>query len=109
MTDDLRALHHSDYGVEAHGPYSDPFYTFTVDGYNVPFIQSYLKGERTWFLTLDGRFAMDCEDDELHHWLPFLAHAMAVAGGYTAFGPGGQPRNPFASQLLEITPDTEGD
>lgn len=72
--------------VELLGPMSGGYYELHVEGEPVPRIQVY-ETSAGYSLTLDGRFGFDTTIDELERWGWFLANAMAVAGGYSCFGP----------------------
>ena len=58
-----------------------------VDGWSVPFLEAYLRGEDGVQLVLDGRIGIDLGTGEAERLIPFLADAIAVALGY-----GGHPR-----------------
>ncbi len=66
-----------------------------VDGHIVPLVSVAVADDGQWHIILDGRFGMVAAEDEAKRWLWFLANAMAVAGGYTSFGPFSRPRNPW--------------
>jgi hypothetical protein len=58
-----------------------------------------------WHVILDDRFGVDCTEEELHRWLPFVANAMAVAAGRSSHGPNSFPINrhgePIAGYVRE--------
>lgn len=91
-TDPLQPRH-----VAASGPWHRPAYEFTVGGYLVPHITAELMAdhEARWVLALDRRFWLEVDDAEVQRWMPFLAHAMAIAAGYSCHGEGCCPLNPF--------------
>jgi hypothetical protein len=70
-----------------------------VEGHRVPFVKATpLDGGRV-DLWLDDRFALGLSTEEAERFLPFLAHALAVALGYTshpnARRDGPNQRHPF--------------
>lgn len=91
-------------GFDYVGPFSDTHYCFTVDGYRVPYITGNVANgsETTWNILLDGRWMMEVNQDELQHWIPFLANAMAVSAGYCCFGKLASPRNIFQVRMVGI-------
>lgn len=94
--------------VEASGPWVRPEWEFNVGGFRVPHVQASLANghEKTWVLSLDRRFLLEADDEEVQRWMPFLAHAMAIAAGYTCHGNGCRPKNPFTVRVsgLDGTP-----
>jgi hypothetical protein len=98
-------------GVEYVGPFGGEHYRFTVHGYQIPGLTGNIAaGEETvWNLFLDGRFGIACAQEELFRWLPFLAHAMAIAGGYSCFGEQSRPVNPYAVRMIGIEEASAGD
>jgi hypothetical protein len=89
-----------------------------VEGYKVPYIEVGRvieslsnDGPDRWHfsITLDDRMGIDATDDELQKWMPFVAHAMAVAAGRTSHGANSNIRNPHGENLAGIpTPTIEG-
>ena len=70
-----------------------------VKGRRVPFVKATpLDGGRVGLL-LDDRFGLVLSAGEAERFVPFLAHAMAVALGYTSHPGAGRdgpnPRHPF--------------
>jgi hypothetical protein len=92
--------------VEASGPWHRPGWEFNVGGYRVPHVQaSLMEGEeKRWLLDLDRRFLLEADDEEVQRWMPFLAHAMAIAAGYSCHGEGCTPLNPFAVRVTGLDP-----
>lgn len=83
-------------GVEVHGPFL-PEYFLTLDGYRVPYITVQPRDGGKWDVSVDNRFMLwqPVTAEELDNWLPILAHAMAVAAGYSSHGEHSNPINPF--------------
>jgi hypothetical protein len=79
------------------GPFKHHY--VVVGGRRVPFVKATpLDGGRV-DLWLDDRFALTLSAGEAERFVPFLAHAMAVALGYTSHPDAGRdgpnPRHPF--------------
>jgi hypothetical protein len=70
-----------------------------VRGRQVPFIKATPLNGGQVRLHLDDRFGLTLSAGEAERFVPFLAHAMAVALGYTAHPSAGRdgpnPRHPF--------------
>jgi len=81
-----------------------------VDSRIVPHLRLFEGADGQASLVLDGRFGVDGTEDEIRKWVCFVAHAMAVAAGYSCFGEQSAPMNPFKPGLsIGITAtDTEG-
>jgi hypothetical protein len=77
-----------------------------VGGYLVPHISiTTIKGgaeDGMYQVHLDNRFQITCTHDELNKWGWFIANAMAVAAGYTSFGPNCQLNNPFKTPVFQM-------
>lgn len=85
-----------------------------INGHLVPHlsittIQSSGPDDGMFNLHLDNRWVLSCTQEELDKWADFIANAMAVAGGYTCFGEGSKPRNPFHHPCREIAINPEDD
>ena len=91
------------YGTKVIGPFVDS-YRLTVLDYRVPYLAANKREDGSWWLVLDERFGIECSDDDLRKWVPFLADAMAVAAGYSCHGDHSGPTNPFKTRLLGVTP-----
>lgn len=92
--------------TETVGPFNDgDFYRLTYDGYVLPHVHAHLrKGtEHIWDIALDGRLWFELTDTELHHVIPLLANAMAIAAGYSSFGENCRMLNPFQVRMTGIT------
>jgi hypothetical protein len=81
--------------------YVGPFehHDVVVQGRQVPFLRATPLDGGQVDLTLDRRFALVLSVSEAERFVPFLAHAIAVASGFTAH-PGAErdgpsPRHPF--------------
>jgi hypothetical protein len=53
-----------------------------VDGHLVPFLTARPRGDQCVDVVLDRRFSLSMTDAEARRFVPFLADAIAVAGGY---------------------------
>lgn len=87
--------------VECIGPFIGAC-RITYNGYRVPYVTAQLLPDDRWDLTVDGRFSHDFSGDELGRIIPLFACGMAVAAGYTWFGEGSQPANPWRCVETEI-------
>jgi len=93
-------------GTEYHGPFVETFYKLSVDGYLIPFIVGRKRGDGgEWSLTLDSRFGLDTNEEELARWLPFLSDAMAIAAGYSCFGEHSRVMSRFNNRISGISMD----
>jgi hypothetical protein len=65
------------------GPFSE--HKVVVDGWQVPLVHAHPTGEHdeSVMLVLDGRLAETFTVEEAERVVPFLAHAIAIALGYT--------------------------
>ncbi len=83
--------------LEFRGPYESHDVVFK--GCQVPFLRADLVDGGRIDLTLDRRFGLVLTAAEAERFVPFLAHAIAVASGYTshpdAERDGPNPRHPF--------------
>jgi hypothetical protein len=91
--------------VEYTGPFALPEYRLTVGGYKVPYIMGKKNKDGTWFLSLDGRFGIDTTEEEISKWIWFVANAMAIAAGYSCFGPNSIHRNIFRTEMIGLSAD----
>jgi hypothetical protein len=66
------------------GPFSH--HDVVVDGWKVPLVKSHLAGDNdeNVMLVLDDRIAETFSVEEAERIVPFLAHAIAIALGYTS-------------------------
>ena len=93
--------------------------TVEVDGYSLPYIEAHkFEGENEGLISLilDNRFGLHTNAEEIERWLPFLAHAMAVAAGRTSHGEHSNIRNApgealagYPTERIIGTPLTEVD
>lgn len=93
--DELSDCHSS--SVDFVGPFEH--HDVIVDGHVVPYLRATpLDGGRV-DLTLDRRFGLVLSVTEAERFVPFLAHAIAVASGYTSHPDeerdDPKPRHPF--------------
>ena len=69
-----------------------------VEGREVPYLRATPLDRGMLDLTLDRRFGLVVTAEEAERFIPFLAHAIAVASGYTSHptvGDDPNPRHPF--------------
>lgn len=75
-------------------------------GYMVPYLQAVKhagKDDGLIDILLDERFAITIHnDEELQYWIPFLANAMAIAGGFSCHGENCVPMNRFKTKCMQI-------
>lgn len=87
--------------IESVGPFHD--HRVVLNGYRVPYLEAKLVAGMVWYLGIDGRFGHEFPDAEFQKIVPLFANAMAVAGGYTCFGEGSEPRNPWKTDKMEVS------
>lgn len=95
-------------------------YEIVIDHHSVPhltvFESMYMNpeddsdpknGTNTWGFHLDDRmiFFLEADDEQLDQVFHLLAHAMAIAAGYTNFGKGSTIYNKWGDHLLESVSD----
>ena len=87
-------------GVQIHGPFIAEW-RVTIDGYLVPHVSAFVHEDGLVGVVVDRRFGLPgpVPVEELERWLPILAHAMAVAAGYSSHGANCQPINEFKLQV----------
>jgi hypothetical protein len=78
--------------LEFRGPYESHDVVFK--GRQVPFLRADLLDGGRIDITLDRRFGLVLSTAEAERFIPFLAHAIAVASGYTCHPSGDQEPNP---------------
>lgn len=86
-------------------PRRSPGREVTIDGYEVPRVEvGEDPGSGLWCLFLDGRFGTEPVTlEELHRWLPIIAHALAIGAGYSCHGENSVFRpNPFKRRVFDI-------
>lgn len=108
----------SEFHVSFPGPFSA--HDVVVDGWKVPFLAAHPCGEadEKIFLTLDNRIAETFTVEEAERFVPFLAHCIAVALGYTCH-PNEETEQPLVKQpqprpvrthgIIGIQPDDQAD
>jgi hypothetical protein len=64
------------------GPFSQ--HAVVVDGWSVPLLHAHLSEDDKVMLVIDHRLAETFTTNEAERVVPFLAHAIAVALGYTS-------------------------
>jgi hypothetical protein len=83
--------------VEIVGPFKA--HIVLVDGRRVPYLAASPNVDGSVALLLDDRFALDVSAADRDKVVEFVAHCIAVAGGYTAHPPadwdGPMVRHPF--------------
>lgn len=90
----------SNYGSAIVGPQIEKYFA-TVDGYKVPHLEIVQTGETTWNLIIGG-VGHSADHKEALRLLPFLAHAMAYAAGYSSFGEHCEIRNDYKCKVMMI-------
>lgn len=94
--------------TEAPGPYHPeiigpfvPEHHVTIAGYHVPYVTVQPLADGRIELTVDGRFCLDgpVPREEFDRWIHILAHAMAVAAGYSSHGENCTPTNPHQHRI----------
>jgi hypothetical protein len=81
--------------------YVGPFehHDVVVDGREVPYLRATPLDGGGVDLSLDRRFGLILSVEEAERFVPFLAHAIAIASGYTSHPDGERdgpnPRHPF--------------
>jgi hypothetical protein len=89
------------YGAEFVGPFAAD-YRVVAGGYAVPHLTMFRSDEKVC-LVLDHRFGTeDVSEEEAQRWIPFIAHAMAVAAGYSCHGENCTPVNPYKVQMTGL-------
>ena len=82
--------------IELVGPFTS--HVVVLDGYEVPYLTAQPRNAGLIALTLDGRYGIDVPVAAFDETVVFLAHAIAVASGFTSHpdGPDGpHPRSPY--------------
>jgi hypothetical protein len=82
--------------VEYVGPFDS--HDVVIDGRQVPYLRATPVDGGKIDLTLDRRFGLLLSVAEAERFMPFLAHAIAVAAGYTSHPSADDepnPRHPF--------------
>lgn len=80
-------------------PPGQPECLLIVDGYAVPHITLIKANDNEYTIVVDGRFSKFVHRDDIEEWGWLLAHAMAVAAGYTAHGKHSRRANPYNVQV----------
>ncbi|HEX6752704.1 MAG TPA: hypothetical protein VF093_03855 [Solirubrobacterales bacterium] len=70
-----------DFRVTFPGPFEH--HDVVVDGWRVPFLQAHMAAEDRVSLVIDRRLATELSVEEAERVVPFVAHAISVALGYT--------------------------
>jgi hypothetical protein len=94
----------ANYGTELIGPFNEPFYAVTSDGYKIPNLKALVRenGEDI-FLVFDDRFGIDTTKPELQRWAGFIGQVMAVSAGFCSFGENSAPDiNRFKCQMTSL-------
>ena len=89
--------------AEPFGPFQS--WPVSVNGYAVPHINVAPMADGTHYVTVDGRFGIhkSVTQEELDNWMPILAHAMAVAAGYSCHGENSQKINPYCVGVSKVS------
>lgn len=82
---------------------------FTIGDVEIPYVTGHKLENGEWSISVDHRFVIQVEEDQLQSWLWLMANAMAVAAGYTAHGRNnrGNPHNRWQVGIGEVT-ESEG-
>jgi hypothetical protein len=88
--------------LEIVGPFKD--YRIVWNGYEVPYVTAIPCKDGRYHVMVDKRFGIHepVTREELANWAPILAHAMAVAAGYSCHGENSAPINPFKVGMSRI-------
>lgn len=97
-----------DYGVHWGSPDRFGRRTFTVEGFNLPYIYTYERGDTNGGCTLrlDERMEFDIPESRYHEiymWVKIMAQAMAISAGYPCIGVN-EKRSPFATGVIGLGP-----
>jgi hypothetical protein len=95
------------FGVGVVGPFQE--HRVTCDGYRVPYISTFPLEDGTFHIFVDGRFGTDkpLTREQFDNVIPVLAHAMAVAAGYSSHGEHCQLSNPFKVRMVGVSMPAE--
>lgn len=96
------------WGTLIYGPDRFGRYRFTVEGYMVPRIFMYQRGDTNGQYTIrfDERWEMDIDPadiEQVYRWVYWIAQMMAVSAGYPCMG-SNDKRSPYATSVIGITP-----
>ena len=98
-----------DFRVTFPGPFQH--HDVVVDGWRVPFLQAHMATEDRVSLVLDRRLATELSVEEAERVLPFIAHAISIALGYTCHPKGErEPRydpQPRPVRSIGVMPPTQ--
>lgn len=94
--------------IEAVGPFDVSY--ITINGYRVPNMEGFLHNGM-WTFRLNDSYAVDVPEAYGLSVATAIAHAMAIGAGYTCFGEGSKPLNPFKRRLigLDLVSISEGE
>lgn len=89
--------------IEIHGPFI-PEYHVSVGGYRVPGVTLQPRPDDKWDVIVDHRFGLwsTVSFEELDNWMPVVAHAMAIAAGYSSHGEHSQRVNPYGCKIAGL-------
>ena len=86
------------------GPFTEK-HKVSVDGCVVRGLTVEPCDNGEWWLVLDGRFGVQAPEEELKKYIWLIANALAIGAGYTYHGPNAKISNPFAVQIMGISPE----
>lgn len=89
-----------DYGTNIHRP-GIPQCKVDVNGYVVPHVRLTPITDTHYNVHIGGH-SIYASYKEIQHWMPFIAHAMAWAAGYSSHGANSRLRNDYNVQSMEI-------
>lgn len=87
--------------VEFIGPFVEEWRVVS-EGCTVPHLSAIVMKSGEISLCLDGRFMVVGSQAEAEKWVWFIAHAMAVAAGWSCHGPNSCAVNPYKVQISGI-------
>ncbi len=89
-------------GTEIVGPFHE--YRVAWGGYQVPHIQAVPQADGRYMVVVDNRFGLHeaVTKEQLDNWMPILAHAMAVAAGWSCHGENSQRVNEYKVGMNRI-------
>lgn len=91
-------------GLESIGPFNQ--YKLTLDGYRIPNLEGRQLPSGNWYLALSNSCSIEVPDLYGKGVAWMIANAMAIGAGYTCFGEGAKPLNPFKTRLIHLNTDS---
>lgn len=87
--------------VEFVGPFVEEWRVLS-EGCSVPHLSAIVMKSGDISLALDRRFLVEGSPEEVRKWVWFIAHAMAVAAGWSCHGPNSRKVNPYNVQAFGV-------